>query len=154
MMIQRILKQRLLGLATIAALLALGISCNNTRRTLALEEGWDLLGESKANFVRDKDEIPVLSSNTYTAIRFKVENKDVHLNDLHITFQNGDRLAPVMDDVITAGQTSRIIELGEGKSIRSIDLKYRSTGNVLKGRAGILVFGKRATDRDYRRDDR
>ena len=130
----------LLVLITVATL----FSCSSSRRTLAIEEGWELLGESKANFIRDKDQVSVLSAERFTAIRFKVEDKDIHLSDLNVVYQSGDKLSPVMDDDITAGQLSRVIELGpEGKSIRSVDFSYRSKGNILKGRAKILVFGKR-----------
>lgn len=119
------------------------LSCGNSR-SIAVEEGWDLLGEAKVNFVRDRDKIDVLNSNLYTAIRFKVEKKDVHINALEIVYSNGDKLNPVIDDDIAAGESSREIELGPlGKSLRSIDFTFRSKGNLLKGRATILVFGKR-----------
>lgn len=121
-------------------------ACSNTRRTLPIEEGWDLLGEQKVNFVRDKDVVTVYNTNKYTAIRFKVEKKDIYLKDIKIVYQNGDKLSPTMDTKLAADQYSREIELGpEGKSIRSIDFKFRSSGNILKGRANVLVFGKRYT---------
>ena len=120
------------------------LSCSSTRRSIAIEEGWELLGESKVNFVRDRDQVDVISANRFTAIRFKVEKRDIRLNDLNVVYQNGDKLAPVIDEVIVADQYSRDIELGpEGKAIRSVDFKYRTTGNVLKGRGNVLVFGKR-----------
>jgi hypothetical protein len=140
------IRKQLLPILFIAFLSLLATSCGNSRRTLAIEEGWELLGESKVNFVRDRDAINVLTSTRYTAIRFKVENKDVHINDLNVIFQNGDKLSPTIDEDIAADQYSRIIEIGpEGKMLRSIDFKYRSTGNILKGRASVLVFGKRYT---------
>ena len=120
------------------------LSCSSTRRSIAIEEGWELLGESKVNFVRDRDQVDVISANRFTAIRFKVEKRDIRLNDLNVVYQNGDKLAPVIDEVIVADQYSRDIELGpEGKAIRSVDFRYRTTGNVLKGRGNVLVFGKR-----------
>lgn len=122
------------------------ISCSNSRKTIAIEEGWDLLGESKVNFIRDRDKIDVLNTNLYTAIRFKVESKDVHISQLEIVYLNGDKLNPVIDDDVVAGQYSRDIELGpEGRAIRSVDFSYRSRGNIFKGRAKVLVFGKRYT---------
>lgn len=120
------------------------LSCSSTRRSIAIEEGWELLGESKVNFVRDRDKVDVLSSNLFTAIRFKVEKRSIHMNELHVVYQNGDKLDPVMDDELVADQYSRDIELGpEGKAVRSIDFKYRTSGNIFKGRANVLVFGKR-----------
>lgn len=119
-------------------------SCSSSRKSITIEEGWDLIGERKVNFVRDKDAFTVYNTNGYTAIRFRVEKRDIKINDLQIIFQNGDALKPVIDDVINKGEYSKIIELGaEPKNIRSINFKYRTTGSILKGRANILIFGKR-----------
>ena len=120
------------------------VSCYSNRRSLAIEDGWDLLGEQKVNFVRDKDEIDVRSRGVYTDIRFKVEDREVRINDLKIYFQNGDKLEPSIDFVIAADQESRIIELSkDGRNIDKIEFKYRTTGNILQGRANVIVFGKR-----------
>ena len=119
-------------------------SCGSSRRTVGIEEGWELLGEEKVNFVRDRDEIDVRSRNQFTAIRFKVEERDIRLQDLEITYQNGDKLTPAIDIEIPAGQSSRIIEqAADGKYIDKISFSYRTTGNLLKGRAKVLVLGKR-----------
>ena len=126
------------------ALIFTSFSCSNSRRSITIEEGWDLLGEEKVNFVRDRDEITVYNTERYTAIRFKVEKKDVRINELKVVFQNGDKLDPVMDEVVQKDQYSKIVELSKlGTPVRSIQFKYRSTGSILKGRANVLVFGKR-----------
>ncbi len=141
---QTILNKKLLLAFILLASIFTTISCSSTRKSIAIEEGWELIGESKVNFVRDRDQVDVISANRFTAIRFKVENRDIRLNGLNIVYQNGDKLAPVIDDIIVADQYSRDIELSpEGKMIRSIDFKYRTTGNILKGRGNVLVFGKR-----------
>ena len=119
-------------------------ACSSSRRSIGIEEGWELLSESKVNFVRDKDEINVDSRNQFTAIRFKVEDRDIRLNDIKIYFENGDHLAPNIDDEIKAGEFSRIIELArDGRYIDKIEFRYRTTGNILKGRANVLVIGQR-----------
>ena len=120
------------------------LSCTTTR-SIAIEEGWELLGERKVNFLRDKDEILVVSRNEFTALRFKVENRDIRLNYLKIYFRSGDILQPAIDEVINSNQSSKIIELErEGRPIDKLEFKYRTTGgNVLTGRANVLVFGKR-----------
>jgi hypothetical protein len=121
-------------------------SCGPTRRSISIEEGWDLLGERKANFVTDKDVIDVHSTYKLTAIRFKVEKKEVRIYGLKIHYQNGDKLEPSMDDIIAADQYSREIELSQdGKFVTKIEFDYRTTGNVLEGRGNVLVFGKRYT---------
>lgn len=126
------------------ALLLMFVSCTNTR-SIAIEEGWELLGERKVNFVRDKDDINVTSRNEFTALRFRVEDRDIRLNYLKIFFRNGDVLQPAVDELISANQNSRIIELArEGRPIDKVEFKYRTTGgNLLEGRANVLVFGKK-----------
>ena len=119
-------------------------SCGTSRRTVGIEEGWEVLAEEKVNFVKDKDEIEVRSRNMFTAIRFTVEDRDIRINDLKITFQNGDKLEPSIDETISANQSSRIIELArDGRYIDRIEFKYRTTGSLLKGRANVLIIGKR-----------
>lgn len=129
----------------IFTLMIIASSCGPTRRSIAIEEGWDLLGEQKVNFVRDKDALDVHSSYKFTTIRFKVEGHEIRLNGVKIYYQNGDKLEPALDDVIAADQYSREIELSQdGKFINRIEFRYRTMGaNVLKGRANVLVFGKR-----------
>lgn len=120
-----------------------GSGCNTTR-SIGIEEGWELLGEQKVNFVKDKDVIDVDSRYQFTHIKFQVEDKDVRIKDLVVYFDNGDRLTPSLDDEIRAGETSREIELArEGRYIDKIEFSYRSLGNLLQGRANVLVLGRR-----------
>ena len=111
---------------------------------MVVEEGWELLGERKVDFVRDKDEMDITSENKYTAVAFYVRDRDVRLNEVKIFYQNGDKLEPTLDDVIPADQYSRVIEIDkEGRVLDKIEFRYRTTGNILKGRADVLVMGKR-----------
>ena len=133
-------------LSAVMFLVIINASCSPPRRTLALEEGWDLLGEKKVDFVRSTDVIEIHSTYKFTAIRFKVEKHEVRLTGVKISYQNGDKLEPALDDVLPADQYSREIELAQdGKFIYKIEFKYRTTGNIFKGRANMLIFGKRYT---------
>jgi len=119
-------------------------SCGASKRTMVVEEGWELLGERKVDFVRDKDEMDITSENKYTSVVFYVRDRDVRLNDVKIYYQNGDKLEPTLDDIIPADQYSRVIEIDrEGRVLDKIEFRYRTTGNILKGRADVLVMGKR-----------
>ncbi len=138
------MRSKLISGFIVAALIVFISACSSSRKTIAIEEGWELLGEKTVNFVKDKDEIAVISNNTYTDIKFQVEKKDILIKDLKVVYQNGDKLSPAIPDIINAGEMSKIIHLSPvGKSIRTIEIKYRSKGSILKGRAKILVFGKR-----------
>src|SRR6476661_5602391 len=69
-------------------------SCNSSRRTIAIEEGWEMLGDMKVDFARDKDALQINSSTRYTAIKFKVEKREIKIRDLKIVFANMDKLEP------------------------------------------------------------
>ncbi len=128
----------------IFSLMMIIASCGSSTRTIAVEEGWELLGESKANFVRETDVINVNSKSQFTDIRFKVEKRDIKLSDLKITFDSGDKLQPAVDEIISAGRESKLIELAkDGRTITKIEFRYRTTGSILKGQAKIIVLGKR-----------
>ena len=140
---RRVLLVQILAVAVVTVLLS---ACGSSRRTFGLEEGWEILGERKVNFVKDKDVMEVSSRSLFTDIRFYVEEKDVRINDLKVQFENGDKIEPALDDVIKAGELSRVIQLAaDGRRISNIEFKYRSMGNVLQGRANLVVTGKRYT---------
>ncbi|WP_121355130.1 hypothetical protein [Flavisolibacter nicotianae] len=128
-----------------AALFTLSLfSCGSSRKVMGLEEGWDLLGEAKVNFIRDKDVITIRQRNMYTAIRFAVEDKDVRISELKIVMNNGDVLQPAINEDIKAGQQSRTIELAaDGRILDRIEFKYRSLGGIFSGRATVTVVGRR-----------
>lgn len=129
----------------VSAIVITSFSSCGSAKTIAVEEGWDLLGEQKVNFVRDRDQIKVYNQTFYSAVKFQILNKDVHLNDVNVVYPNGDKLNPSVDEDIAAGAFSKEIQLDPlGKEIRSIEFSYRSRGNILKGRARVLVFGKRS----------
>ncbi|MEO5985103.1 MAG: hypothetical protein ABIP80_06325 [Ferruginibacter sp.] len=136
--------KRYICILFLSSLALFTLSCGSSRRTLTIEEGWELLGELTVDFARDKDNLDINSSTRYTALRFKVENREVKIRDLKIVFANLDKLEPAIDEVVPADQYSKILELGpEGKEVRSVEFKYRTTGNILKGRGKVLIFGKR-----------
>jgi hypothetical protein len=61
-----------------------------------------------------------------------------------IYFDNGDKLTPSVDEDVKAGAYSKVIDLaGDGRYLDRIEFKFRTTGNILKGRANVLLFGKR-----------
>jgi hypothetical protein len=142
--------KRVLHLKSLLILLMIVLVSCSTRRSIAIEEGWELLAEQKVDFIRDKDEITVKNRTLFTAIKFRVEDKDVRLNDLKIYFDNGDKLEPSMDDVIPANKYSRVIELArDGRYINKIEFRYRTVGNIFSGRANVLVLGRKYYRPEY-----
>ncbi len=128
----------------VISIMIISFSCGSTRNSIAVEEGWELLGETKAGFIRETDVINVNSKNQFTDIRFKVEGAAIKLSSLDVTFESGDKLSPAVDENIEAGHESRIIELAaDGRTISKIEFQYRTVGSIMKSKANIVVFGKR-----------
>lgn len=119
------------------------ISCSSSRNVRDTPEGWVLLGDRKVNFVRDVDELKVYNTERFTALLFKVEKRAIRINSLEVYFENGDKLDVNVDADVEVNQFSKIIQLAsEGKQIDRIKFKYRTTGNILKGRARVKVYGR------------
>ncbi len=121
------------------------LSCSSSRRFKGSGYGWELLGTQKVDFLRDKDEIIVNGSTRFTAVRFHVAERDIHISGLKIIFQNGDKLEPAIDENVGAGHDSRVIELDrDGRLINRLEFTYRTVGSILRGRAKIFIYGKRS----------
>ncbi|MEP7231401.1 MAG: hypothetical protein ABI691_14165 [Ginsengibacter sp.] len=136
--------RKLFTYALLSSLVFVSFSCGSTRNSISVEEGWELLGETKAGFIRETDVINVSSRNQFTAIRFKVEGAEIKLSELAVYFESGDKLSPAVDENIAAGQESRLIELAaDGRSITKIEFKYRTVGSIIKKKASIVILGKR-----------
>ncbi len=136
--------RKALKFSLIISLAIISFSCGSTRNSIAVEEGWELLGETKAGFIRETDIINVNSRNQFTAIRFRVEGAQIKLSELGVFFESGDKLSPAVDETIAAGQESRLIELAaDGRTITKIEFKYRTVGSIIKKKATIVVLGKR-----------
>jgi hypothetical protein len=118
-------------------------SCSSSKKNLLTPAGWQVIGETKADFVRETDVIRVYSVDRFTDIRFRVDDRAIKISDMTIYFENGDKLTPNIGDVIQAGDYSRNINLADnGKKLSRVEFKYRTTGNILKGRAKITLIGK------------
>lgn len=120
-------------------------SCAGSKNIVPVESGWDMLGDRKVDFIRDKDVLEVNNNTPYQAIKLRVTDHDVRISDMKILFANGDKLEPSIDEVVAKDQYSKVIDLGrEGRVIKSIEFKYRTTGSILQGRADVLVFGQKS----------
>ena len=120
------------------------ISCSSPRKTLVLEQGWELIGETKVGHMMETDEILVDTNKLYTMIRFKVEDQEIKLDQVKVTFTNGDKLEPKIAESIKPAEFSRDVDLGyDGKSISKIQFRYKTPGSILKSKATVMVFGKR-----------
>ena len=108
----------------------------------ALEMLRKKVGESMVDGARDRDTIQVARAhNPLTHIMIRVEQSDLELYDLVVTFADGTTFAPPMRLTFREGARSRQIDLpGTARVIRRVDFRY---GNLPgSGRARLELLGR------------
>ena len=104
---------------------------------------WKFIGDKKANFLIDRDVIHVTGNDNFSQIKLKVTEGPVHILDMDIYFENGDKFDVSIRNKIPRGGESRVIDLpGGSRSIKKIEFWYETKG-FLKGRGRVSVCGKR-----------
>ncbi len=110
---------------------------------IEIEAGWEKLGSRIVDFSADKDTISCEGEGRFTAIRLYVENGDLVLSDLKVTFGDGTSYSPGTRMEFMEGSRSRSIELpGIARSIRKVDFWYRSEPG--KTKATLVLYGRTA----------
>ena len=107
------------------------------------EEKWEKLGSRQVDFGAEKDTINCAGEGTFNAIRLDVEEGNLEMYNIKVTFQNDETWSPDTRYEFKQGSMSRTIDLpGTARNIRKIEFWYRS--EFKKGRATIHVFGRHA----------
>lgn len=103
---------------------------------------WHELGDAVVNGARDRDTVQVARAhNPLTHVLIRVEDGDLELYDLQITFADGTSFAPVMRLTFREGERSRQIDLpGTARVIRRVDFRYGNLAST--GRARLTLLGR------------
>ena len=80
---------------------------------------WNFIGDKKVNFLVDRDVIHVTGNDNYRQIKLKVTGGPVHILDMDIYFENGDKFDVSIRNRIPQGGESRVIDIpGGSRSIK------------------------------------
>lgn len=114
----------------------------------AQREQWVQLGCQTVGFRIDRDVVRVgRAEGRFTAIRLRAQGNLVHMLDLKVVYANGDPDdIPVRADIRPGGQTGALDLRGRDRSIREVQMIYRSAPNFL-GRATVCVDGLQVVER-------
>ena len=129
-------------LTIIVASLLLGFVMTGSARADRWDsKGWTKLGEREVNGRVDKDRIEVgRYEGKFSKLSLVVENSDLELLDLEVTFANKESFHPEVRHVFKEGARSRVIDLpGDERVIKSIELKYKNLPGG--GKAKVEVWG-------------
>ncbi len=116
-----------------------------------IEARWERLGQRQVDFAGERDVISAVGEGRFTAIKLEVEDANVDLYDVRVTFGDGELFSPETRLEFREGSRSRTIDLpGEARGIREVRFAYRSehVDRRGRGRAGeratIVLYGKTA----------
>jgi hypothetical protein len=103
---------------------------------------WVLIGERKVSFLIDHDVIQTTGKDNYSKLRVKVKDSPVHIIDMDVYFENGDKFDVALKQNIPKGGESRVIDLpGGNRNVRKIEFWYETKG-LRKGRGTVQVWGQ------------
>jgi hypothetical protein len=108
-------------------------------------QGWVLLGEQQVAGRRraDRDTVYVgRDRGRFYKIMLVVEDSDIELHDLTVTFGNGTSWSANIRQYFREGARSRVIDLPKGgRALRQIDFAYSNLPGG--GRASVQVWARR-----------
>jgi hypothetical protein len=105
-------------------------------------DDWVELGSRKVDFKGEHDTIEVgKSEGKFTKLRLKVEDGDLIMEKIRVTFANGEKFEPETRADFKEGSRSHEFDLpGKARTIKKIDFDYRSERK--RDKATIIVYGK------------
>jgi hypothetical protein len=106
-------------------------------------QGWKFIGDKIVAFGPDRDVLFVTGNDAYRQIKIKVTGAPLHIVDMDVYFENGDKQNVELKNRFRQGQESRVIDFPGGeRRIKKIEFLYSTIG-VVKGKARVAVWGKR-----------
>jgi hypothetical protein len=107
------------------------------------DNAWELLGRRQVDFKKDRDRIEVgRKEGSFNRLQIRVEGAPVEINEMVVTFGNGETFKPNVRQRFDEGSRTKSIDLpGERRSIKQIDFNYRSVERR-EGKATVSVYAR------------
>lgn len=119
-----------------------GLTADAQRRNYGLG-GWNYLGESNVDGLRDHDNIRVNARGAFRAIQLRVQGAEIEFQRVVVHFENGANTEVEIRDRIRAGGQTRAIDLpGDNRRIESVEIWY-GKGNWGRRRPNLKLYGRR-----------
>lgn len=104
--------------------------------------GWQKIGETKASFETDRDELVVLGADRFKSIRLHVTDASLNLLDLEVYYETGDKEDIAVRQEIRAGGETRVIDLkGKDRELKKVVFIYKTVPNSAKDKAKVELWG-------------
>jgi hypothetical protein len=115
------------------------------RSAIAQGREWVLLGTRSVSLLQDRDIVPVtFLQGSFSRLLLRVRDNAIFMNDVIVTFTNGETAYLAVRFLIPAGGQTRAIDLPGlfPRFVRTVELRYRTVPNF-NGRAIVEVWGLR-----------
>lgn len=104
--------------------------------------GWHRIGKTTVNFQKEKDEIKIIGSNKFSAIKFKVLDAHINLISLEVYYSSGDRQDINLNMHIKRGGESKVIDLNSGeRNLQKVVFIYKTMPNYKDKKAHVQLWG-------------
>ena len=123
---------------------SIGIASAQTPAVMVSDAaGWHKIAERTVSFKTEKDEIAVIGSDRFSAIKFKVTDASIDLVSLVITYESGDAQDVKVNESIKSPSESKVIDLkgGSERSIKNIAFVYKTVPNSKDEKANVEIWG-------------
>jgi len=96
--------------------------------------GWNKIGDAKVDFSTDKDKFVLLGKDQFKALKIKVKDAPVHIENMQVQFEGGVTEDISLASELKTGAESREIDLkNKDKEIKNVTFVYRTvTGSGTK----------------------
>jgi hypothetical protein len=128
----------------IIMLFALVTNVYAQKPAVSLDEkaGWHKISETTVGFKTEKDEIVVMGADKFKALKFKVTEGAIDLQDLEVHYSEGDKEDIQVRTPILEGGESRVIDLkGYARDLKKVVFVYRTIKDASKDRAHVELYG-------------
>lgn len=125
------------ALFAIATLLSFSMPAKNT------PQGWKFIGDKIAAYGTDRDVLWVTGNDAFRQMKIKVTGASLHIIDLDVYFENGEKMNVALKNKFRQGEESRVIDFPGGlRQIKKIEFLYETIG-FRKGKARVGVWGNK-----------
>lgn len=106
-------------------------------------QGWKFIGDKIAAYGVDRDVLWVTGNDAFSQIKVRVTDAPLHIIDMDVYFENGEKMNVPLKNKFRQGQESRVIDFPGGiRQIKKIEFLYETIG-VRKGKARVAIWGKK-----------
>jgi len=106
------------------------------------EAGWHKIGDARVDFKSDKDKFIIIGADRFKAVKIKVMDAPVRIDDLQIAYEGGDKESVTVASALKPGDESKVIELkNHSAELKNVTFVYHTIGNSGTEKAKVELWG-------------